>query len=340
MYLVRPANFIDVPAIEKLMADNSVRVTTLPSDRNKLSDLINQSTQSFAADLDDINPKSFLFVLENLSTHEIEGVSGLDSNAGGGYPFFNYRLEDLIHASHNLNVNQRIPVLYLSHELTESTVLKSFAIKSELKGTPAFELLSRARLIFIASFRYWFSSRVVTELQGVLDENGQSPFWDSLGRHFFDIDFETADYYVGIKNKTFIAELMPQHPIYVPLMTDAAKAAINQAHPATKYTTDVLFREGFQKSRYIDIFDGGPVLKNKTDEIETIRHYKKTSYEITESVAEMNYLICNPRPEKFRCILGRVNNDDQTKVSLLKQDINTLELEPNDELGFAPLELR
>ena len=304
MYLVRPANIIDLPAIERLTGQYEIHVTTLPSDREKLSELLNRSTLSFNGETDDLERSSFIFVMEDTNTQDVVGVAGLDAYAGGGYPFFNYRIEDLVHASHRLGVHTRIPILYLSHELTGSTVLRSFAIKPELRETSAFDLLSRSRLMFIAQNRSLFGDRVVTEIQGVLDEQGESPFWNSIGRHFFDIDFATADYYVGVKSKTFIAELMPQHPIYVSLLTDAAQQAMNQAHPFTQRTCQLLVNEGFEKGPYIDIFDGGPTLLARTNELLTIKQCKSKEIAVSELVGGNNYLIATGNNQQFRATTG------------------------------------
>ena len=55
-----------------------------------------------------------------------------------------------------------------------------------------------------------FAPKVIAELRGRLDAEGRSPFWEGLGRHFFAMEYSTADYLTGIGQKSFIAELMPQ----------------------------------------------------------------------------------------------------------------------------------
>ena len=76
-------------------------------------------------------------------------------------------------------------------------------------------LLSKSRLLFIAEFADRFAPKVIAELRGRLDADGRSPFWEGLGRHFFAMEYSTADYLTGIGQKSFIAELMPRHPVYV-----------------------------------------------------------------------------------------------------------------------------
>jgi len=335
MYIVRPASIIDLPGIEKLLANNEVRVTTLPSDRDKLGELLHLSALSFGKQLDNPKESTFIFILENIETGEVAGVSGLDAYAGVGYPFFNYRMEELIHASHNLGVHVTAEILYLSHELTGSSVLRSFAIKKELKDTPYFELLSRARFLFMAQDPELFSEVTVTEVQGQLNDQGDSDFWNSIGKHFFDIDFHTADYYVGIKSKTFIAELMPQHPIYVSLLTPEAQGVMNKAHPLTDRTCQLLSRDGFDKSRFIDIFDGGPVLKNKTKNIQTIVNSKQKYVVTSDLVGGIKYLISNAEYGEFRCTIGNLVDGIGGSVRLENSLAKAIHASDGDSIRYS-----
>lgn len=325
MYIVRPASIIDLPGIERLLNNYEIRVTTLPSERDKLGELLHLSTKSFNKELDNPRESTFIFVLENKETGELAGVSGIDAYAGVGYPFFNYRMEELIHASHHLGVHTTAEILYLSHELTGSSVLRSFAIKPELRNTVYFDLLSRARFMYMAQDIELFSDNSVTEIQGDLNEDGDSDFWNSIGKHFFDIDFATADYYVGVKSKTFIAELMPQHPIYVSLLSNSARDSMNKAHPITEQTCQLLFREGFDKSQFIDIFDGGPVLKTKTRNIQTIANCKLKETLVSDLVGGLKYLISNNEHGKFRCGIGNLVDGIGDNIRLetnLAKDLN------------------
>ncbi|MGV8546764.1 arginine N-succinyltransferase, partial [Pseudomonas aeruginosa] len=63
------------------------------------------------------------------------------------------------------------------------------------------KLLSRARFLFIAEFRHLFGDKLIAEMRGMSDEEGRSPFWESLGGHFFKMEFSQADYLTGFGNK-------------------------------------------------------------------------------------------------------------------------------------------
>ena len=47
------------------------------------------------------------------------------------------------------------------------------------------------------------------------------------------MEYSTADYLTGIGQKSFIAELMPQHPVYVNLLPADAREAIGAVHADT-----------------------------------------------------------------------------------------------------------
>ena len=90
-------------------------------------------------------------------------------------------------------------------------------------------LLQFVRFLFIADRPEVFESTVVSEIRGVIDEQDRSPFWNALGQHFFGIDFADADR-LSVINKKFIAELMPKHPIYIPLLPKDAQDVIGKPH--------------------------------------------------------------------------------------------------------------
>ncbi len=339
MWLVRPATPADLDSILEIAGTQGARMSsTLPKQREALASKIRHSLDSFAGKAsDEEEPPRFLFVLENTETGEILGTAGIDARAGNGQPFYNYRRDALIHASHELGVSRRVEVLYPSHGLTDQSLLCSFAIKPELRTTDAFELLSRARLLFIAEHREWFSNRMVVEIQGVQEEDGSVPFWDSLGRHFFNMDFQTADQYSGTLSKTFIAELMPPNPIYVTLLSPKAQEALGQAHKLTVPNLELLQREGFQAGCYLDIFDAGPVLEARTDSLRTLVTSDRKELHASHEDAGETCLIAAGEGEDFRCTLTPVAVTLGGKVQVPVRTWQLLNKSAGDTVRVAPL---
>ena len=130
--------------------------------------------------------------------------------------------------------------------------------------------------MFLADFQDYFSDRIFAEMRGVSDANGRSPFWESLGRRFFNMEFSDADYLTGIGRKSFIAELMPKYPIYLPLLSPAAREVVGRVHESTRPALRMLEEEGFNYSGLVDIFDAGPVVEGFVHNIRAVRDsYKR-----------------------------------------------------------------
>ena len=126
-----------------------------------------------------------------------------------------------MHASRALDVYTAAPTLFLANDHTGHTELCSLFLDQAYRHGKNGALLAKSRLLFIAEFAERFAPKVIAELRGRLDADGTSPFWEGLGRHFFAMEYSTADYLTGIGQKSFIAELMPKHPVYVNLLPDA-----------------------------------------------------------------------------------------------------------------------
>lgn len=338
MWLVRPAQPGDLKAILELAGGVGPRLSsTLPRKDEALAQKIEQSVRAFEGTQDPDETLRFLFVLENTDTGVVHGVAGIDSHAGHGQPFYNYRQDALIHASHELGVSRRVDVLYPSHALTDHTLLCAFTIDPELKGTEAFELLSRARMMFIASHRHLFTDQIVVEIQGVQTDTGEVPFWDSLGRHFFNMDFETADQHSGALSKTFIAELMPPNPIYVTLLSPAAQAAIGKAHDKTRSTYELLQREGFRAGAYLDIFDAGPVLEARTDSLRTIVSSRSGALHGSPGEDGESCLICGGGQSQFRCTVTPLAETLTGDIKVPVKTWHCLGLDAGEPVRVSPL---
>ena len=337
MWLVRPAGPEDHGDILALAESREGHISsTLPARPDLLAARLDLARQSF---LNAGKPGShrFLFVIEDARTGELKGVAGIDSRAGNGQPFYNYRRDALIHASHELGIARRVDVLYPSHALTDLSQLCTFVIAPELRDSEAFELLSRARVLFIADHRESFTGDLISEIPGAEATDGSVPFWDSLGRHFFNMDFATADHYSATHSKTFIAELMPHNPIYVSLLSEAAREAMGQCHRFSRQTCELLTREGFAPTDYVDIFDGGPVLKAHTNSLRTLVTSHRAELHGQEDDQGDLCLIAGGRGEQFRCTLAPASTSLQGAVRVRPAVWQALGLSAGDPVRVAAL---
>jgi arginine N-succinyltransferase len=262
MYVVRPVEIADIAALEALAAVTMPGVHTLPKTREQITALVERSIASFSAHVDIPSEESYLFVLESLADHTILGTASIYAAAGSNGTYFSFRNDVIQQVSRDLNISHSVHALTLCSELTGYSQLSTFFVDPQVQDAPEAALLSRARLLFAVLAPQRFAERFFVPLAGITDAQGGSPFWDALGRKFFQMDFLDAERVIGgARNRTLIVELMPHYPVYVPLLPGDAQAAMGQIHPSGELAFNLLTAEGFEADDYIDIFDGGPILQ-------------------------------------------------------------------------------
>ncbi|KPF66831.1 hypothetical protein IP84_15165 [beta proteobacterium AAP99] len=334
-YVLRPSRLSDLPHIERIARAAAIGVTSLPEDTDRLLEKVRRSIHSFDSDVDAPTEETYFFVLEETSSGHVAGVSGITASAGFHDRFYSYRNEIVVHTSRSLDLSNRIHVLHLCHDLSGYSLLTSFYIEPHLESTPWPQLLSRARLLFMAEHPDRFADRVAAESPGLCDDAGHCPFWDAVGRRFFNMDYAQAERIAGGRSKSFIAELMPQAPIYVTLLPEQARLAIGQLHPSAELPFSILMDEGFDENTYVDLFDGGPTVHARLDTLRTPRSSRRMPVRFGQPVGELfialNTATSNPRSS---IVHGQIR-DGVFVISA--QDGALLELVEGDELRIASL---
>ncbi|MEH6564850.1 MAG: arginine N-succinyltransferase [Halopseudomonas sp.] len=267
--LVRAAEERDLDTLLALAASAGSGLTSLPASEDRLAERLQRVEQSFRGAVAQADA-DYLFVLEN-EHGQVVGTSGMLGAAGMREPWYSYRMGLTVAASRELNVYRQQPTLFLVNDLTGATALCSYFLGPDYRLADNPRLLSKARFMFMAEYPQDFSPRVIVEMRGRSDGAGRSPFWDSLGQHFFRMDFARADYLTGIGNKAFIAEMMPKFPLYACFLSEAAREAIGQVHPDSEAGRAVLEEEGMCYQGYVDIFDGGATLEAQRSQVRAIR---------------------------------------------------------------------
>lgn len=317
MLVLRPVEQTDLTQLQQLARDSLVGVTSLPDDSERLREKIAGSCASFASDATAHGPENYFFVLEDLDSQRLVGCSEILATAGFDEPFYSLRNRHFTSASRELNIEHGVPALSLCHDLNDHTLLRGFHIDAALVRTPFSELLSRARLLFIAAHAPRFAEAVITEIVGYSDENGQSPFWDALGKHFFDLPYVEAERLCGMQSRAFLAELFPQYPIYVPMLPQAARDCIGRIHPDGQEAFDILEREGFETNSYIDLFDAGPTLYARTTNIHSIVRSQTAPVQQQPHIdARGRYLLSNDALHGFRAIVAELDYQPDQPLSL------------------------
>ncbi|MBV6821726.1 arginine N-succinyltransferase [Pseudomonas sp. PD9R] len=268
--IVRPVQVTDLPALLALVRRAGRGLSSLPANEERLIHRLRWAKRTFAEQVERADA-DYLFVLED-DDQQVVGVSALIGAVGLREPWYNYRVGLTVSSSADLGIQRHIPTLFLNNEMTGQSELCSLFLRPDQRQDNHGRLLSLGRLLFVAEFPHLFGDKLIAELRGSADEQGCSPFWDSVGRHFFKMDFQHADHLSGLGSKSFIAELMPRQPLYTCLLTEQAQAVIGKPHPNTEPALKILTAEGFAHKGYIDIFDAGPVIEAPVSGIRTVRN--------------------------------------------------------------------
>lgn len=342
MLLIRPLQENDLEALYAMAQGAGKGLTTLPADRELLQKKINHARETFNQRC---APEAglYLFALEDTELGQCVGISGIQARVGLDEVFYNYRLSVTVNASRELGVHVRTPTLHLSNDMTDTTEICSLLLSGSHRGGGTGLLLSRCRFMYLDDFRKHFSEKVFAEMRGVSDGNGQSPLWDALGSKFFDMEFSEADMLSGLGNKSFIAELMPKYPIYLPMLPDAARAVIGRVHENTAPALNMLQAEGFNFNGMVDIFDGGPVVEAFIHNIRTVREGINRHVMIRKKPLEMNVpaedqvMISNRSFRDFRVTTIPAECIGLDTVSIPAEVAEALEVESGDRVRLAPL---
>jgi len=343
MLVIRAVKTDDLDALIEMARQAGSGMTTLKPDRKMLGDRVATAVASFAETIPP-EQRDYMFVLEHTAQSDtpgsIAGVCAIKGAVGLTEPFYNYRIGTLVHCSRELNVFTRMETLYLSNDLTGSSELCSLFLLPQYRAGFNGKWLSKSRFLFIAQFQQLFTEKIIAEMRGFQDENGVSPFYEGLGRHFFKMDFDHVDGLTAIGKKSFIAELMPRQPLYVDYLPESAREVIGKVHTSTQPARKLLENEGMHYEGYVDIFDAGPVLQGRVSELRAVRDsvLAVASEGAPEDETE-HLLVSNTKLTDFRMILTR-GVPGAACIALTAQELSQLHVQAGDDVRTLPLNTR
>lgn len=320
MVIVRPIAQSDYDALYNIAIESGHGFTSLPVNEPLLKQRISRAENSFNKSVSSPGDEGYLFVMEDTSTGEIVGTSGIEAAVGLDDAFYHYHLGKVVHSSRELNIYNTVETLSLCNDYTGTSEICTLFLKDTHRKNRNGRFLSRVRFLFMAEHTQRFADTVIAEMRGVSDEDGRSPFWNWLEEHFFSLDFPTADYLTGIGKKVFIAELMPKYPIYVNLLSKEAQQVINEVHEKTVPALRLLEAEGFSKRGYVDIFDGGPTVEASTQSIKTIEGSHRCQVLIGNITTDDNYIICNTNVANFLAVQAPLSLRETAKQAVISQE--------------------
>jgi arginine N-succinyltransferase len=158
-----------------------------------------------------------------------------------------------------------------------------------------------------------------------------------VGRHFYEIEFPKADY-LSILNKRFIADLMPRHPIYVTLLPTEAQTVIGQVHPDTKPALAILESEGFAATGMVDIFDGGPVVSCRRDDLRLVCDSRLATVDaVTDDLLDSCAWLVSTTTSTFRVCATPATIVADGHVALAREAAEALGVAPGDTVRLGTL---
>ncbi len=330
MLVVRPANNDDVDQLFDMIQDAELGLSTLKISKELLAERIDESVRAFSKKEAKPKGQPYVFVLEDVSLGAVVGTSAIYSKVGGFQPFYSYEIKSVVKKCEDLKVEKEIHYLDLHTTHSGPTEIGSLFLSPSYHGRGLGRLLSLSRFLFMASFLERFESETIAEMRGVVNQDGHSPLWDALGSHFFQIGYPRAETQT-LENKKFIAELMPRHPIYVPLLPKPAQEVLGQVHKKTVPAKILLEQEGFAFNDFVDIFDGGPTLAATTEKIRSIADSQ--TFEVQQIVPQVSgdeFLVSNQSLD-FRATLCAIETDNiLAKIS--EATASRLQLKVGDSL--------
>lgn len=283
--LIRPVAMSDLAALKDIAVESGPGFTSLVNDHDFLVRKIERSVASFADSTQQPGDQGYLFVLVEPETGHIMGTTGIEASVGARRPIYHYQVGHTIRQSPQLGLSQRQQTLTLGNHYTGCSEICTLFLRPAYRRAWAGKLLSRVRFLFMAQHPQRFAGTVIAEMRGVSDQAGNSPFWHWLQAHFVDLDFATVSQMVGTGDNGFIADLMPEHPLYTNLMNDAARSVIGQVHPDTRPALHMLESEGFRYTGFIDPFDGGPTVEAQLQNLRSVRQSSRCRVTIGQSIA-------------------------------------------------------
>jgi arginine N-succinyltransferase len=331
MIIFRPIAEGDLSSYIKLAFASHINFYTLPKSEKMLKEQFELALRSFTDG--DPKPKDqyYLFVAEDLETKKLVGVSAISATSGDDGPQYFFRKEVIKNTSKINQVVKELPVLNPVSYLHGPSEVCSLFVDPASRGAGVGKLLSLARFVFVSRFPERFTGSFIAELRGKLVD-GISPFWESVGQHFFHAAFEEVQEMLNY-SRQFIAEFLPQYPLYIDLLPYSVQAVIGKVDVETEAAFSLLQRLGFELTQEIDVIDGGPKLIARKESIKPVIGAHTVQVQNIDVVAptEHQYIIGNERLD-FRAILAPLRRLSETHAQISPEVARILNIDVGDPI--------
>ncbi len=271
MILLREIQERDLDALERFAQIPGF--INLPNDKELLLDKIKRSLRSFDDKLPNKFEGKYLFVAEEMESHQVLGTSMIAAQHGtSDSPHFYFELANEEKYSDTINTGFIHGTLKLKYDSNGPSEIGGLVLDPEYRNseTRVGRQISFVRFLFLGLNKQRFKRKLLAELLPPLNKKGQSPLWEAIGRRFTNMDYWEADQLCQ-KNKEFIFSLFPSGKIYTTFLPAEARNSIGKVGKDTEPVLHMLTKIGFHYKNQVDPFDGGPHLWANVDEILPLR---------------------------------------------------------------------
>lgn len=351
MILLREIQDRDLDALERFAQIPGF--INLPNDKELLKEKITKATSSFRDELTNKFESKFIFVAEDLASHQVWGTSMIAAQHGTvDSPHFYFEVASEEKFSATINTGFIHGTLKLKYDANGPSEIGGLVLDPQYRNSDAHvgRQISFVRFLFLAMNKQRFKRKVLAELLPPLNKKGQSPLWEAVGRRFTNMDYWEADQLCQ-KNKEFIFSLFPSGKIYTTFLPAEARNAIGKVGKDTEPVLHMLKKIGFSYKNQVDPFDGGPHLWANVDEILPVK--KQSVFSIVKSSSDLGSgyetqsiqsgLISKAaqRPGEFRAMAVNVKTRDKSLALAHPEGesdeiCKTLSLVPGDAIAFMP----
>ena len=339
MLLYRPIQVDDLDGLLELATRHDSM--NLPNDRPFLADRIAHSVASFSGEIADWTERIYVFAAEQLDSGAIVGTSLILAKHGSpSVPFYWLEVTREERRSDALDKHFVHEKLRLRSTTDGPTEIGGLILDPRYRGRDhAGKCLSTVRFAYMAMYPERFEREVVADIVSVPVGEETTTLWDVFGARFTGVSYREADH-LSARDKSFIADLLPQDPVYTTFFPEAVRAQLGRPADEARAAVKILERIGFTYLQQIDPFDGGPYYGASRDAIACVRDKRKLvlpSALPTDPDGEDDAacLVSAEARHGFRATLARCDERGTPRLDTRQRD--ALGVSPGDTLLVTPL---
>lgn len=276
--------------------------TSLQPDHHFLQTYINSSLDSFETPSVS-KPQKFLLGLEHLPSGKVVGCAAVKTKIGQSTPFINFQMKNA-HGQDIADI-KTANHLHPSTRFRGATEVGSLFLHPDHRGGGIGRYLASSRYQLIATAPHIFGSVIIAELRGVLDIQGECPFYNYVLKDHFGYSFSQADKRLASSDANILQRIKVTPNISISSLPPHIQKTIGQPHKTGIGAYKLLQQEGFEDTGCIDLFDCGPIVAAKTDNLRQLNTSRALSVNTEKFDApEYTGLISTRRLQSFRAIIS------------------------------------